>query len=59
MAALERWFEEHEVPEQLTASRTVHGKVLATHLLCAYPATAHYQGGGSINDANHYSCKAP
>jgi tannase/feruloyl esterase len=58
LGALERWFEDHEPPEQLAASRTIHGKVVATHLLCAWPATARYQGG-STDDATHYSCEAP
>jgi len=43
LRALERWYEDQEAPEQLIASRTLHGKVVATHLLCAYPATARYQ----------------
>jgi feruloyl esterase len=59
LQVLEHWVEDHEVPERLTASRTVHGKVVATHLLCAYPAIARYQGGGSIEDATHYSCEMP
>lgn len=59
MGALVRWFEDHESPEQLTASRTVHGKLVATHLLCAYPDTARYQGSGSTDDATHYSCESP
>jgi feruloyl esterase len=59
LSALERWYEDHDPPEQLTAARTVHGKVVATHLLCAWPATAHYQGSGSTEDATHYSCENP
>ena len=59
LRALERWYEDQEAPEQLIASRTLHGKVVATHLLCAYPATARYQGRGSAEDATHYSCEMP
>jgi feruloyl esterase len=59
LGALERWYEDHEAPEQLMASRRAHGKILATHLLCAYPATARYQESGSTDDATHYSCETP
>ncbi len=59
MGALERWIEDREAPEQMTASRRVAGKVVATHLLCAYPATAHYQGTGSIYEATNFSCETP
>jgi feruloyl esterase len=59
LGALERWYEDHEVPEQLTAARRVSGRVVATHLLCAFPATAHYQGHGSATDALNFSCETP
>lgn len=59
LGALERWFEDQEVPEQLTAARRVAGKIVATHLLCAYPATAHYQGHGNTADALNFSCETP
>lgn len=59
LGALERWYEDHEVPEQLIAERRVAGKLVATHLLCAFPATAHYQGHGSTADATNFSCETP
>jgi feruloyl esterase len=59
LGALERWYEDQEAPEQLTAVRRVAGKVVATHLLCAYPSTAHYQGHGSSTDALNFSCETP
>jgi hypothetical protein len=52
------WVEKGKAPKSLTGSRidAVTGEVLRTRPLCPYPQTAHYHGGGSIDDADNFSC---
>jgi feruloyl esterase len=60
-AAIERWVEHAQAPERIVAtkykgagpSRTVE----RTRPLCAYPATAHWDGKGSIDEAASFVCK--
>jgi feruloyl esterase len=59
MAALERWVEQHQPPEQVRASHTRAGVVDRTRPLCPYPRRAVYRGKGSIDDAENFDCRAP
>jgi hypothetical protein len=52
-AALVQWVEKGIAPEQLIAEKP---RTQMTHLLCAYPATAHYSGHGDTALAASYSC---
>jgi feruloyl esterase len=52
-AALVRWVEQGKAPERIIASKP--GTAL-THPLCAYPATAHYNGTGDTASADSYNC---
>lgn len=56
LAALDRWVEQGRAPEQLIASKLDQGRVLRTHLLCAAPRRAQYDGHGPTGDAKSYSC---
>jgi feruloyl esterase len=55
-AALEAWVEQGTAPDSILASHATNGQVDRTRPLCAYPAVAHYNGAGSIDDAANFSC---
>jgi len=57
LAALEQWVEQGKVPDMISASRTVQGKVDRTRPLCPYPQQASYKGSGDVNDAANFVCK--
>ena len=56
--AVVNWVEKGIAPDTLPASRTVQGTV-QTRPLCPYPAVAHWDGKGPVNDAAAYSCAVP
>ena len=56
LAALEDWAEKGTAPAQIRASHATNGQVDRTRPLCAYPAVAHYNGAGSVDDAANFSC---
>jgi feruloyl esterase len=59
LAALERWHEQNEPPNSITAARVnERGRVDMTRPLCPYPQLAVYKGTGSTYDAGNYTCKA-
>jgi feruloyl esterase len=59
LAALERWREQDEPPDVITAARVnERGRLDMTRRLCPYPQRAVYEGTGSTNDAENYTCKA-
>jgi feruloyl esterase len=57
--ALERWKENGEAPQQISASHVTNNRVDMTRPLCPYPQVAAYKGVGSTNDAANFACKAP
>jgi len=59
MAALERWVERQQPPDQILASHVSAGAVDRTRPLCPYPRRAVYRGTGSIDDAASFECRAP
>jgi len=59
VGALERWVEQGQAPDQLTAAQIANGKVDRTRPLCAYPQVARHKGAGSTDDAANFVCKAP
>jgi feruloyl esterase len=59
VGALERWVEQGQAPETLTASHRTDGKVDRTRPLCPYPQVARYKGTGSIDDAANFVCRVP
>jgi feruloyl esterase len=56
LAALIDWVERGKAPEQITASRTVAGRVTRTRPLCLFPKVAKYKGSGSTDDAANFVC---
>ena len=56
-AALDRWVESGTKPLSIPASHTTAAVVDRTRPLCAYPATAHYIGAGSTDDAKNFRCE--
>lgn len=55
MAALEKWLESGEAPEELlTAKLDDKDKVLRTRPVYPYPLVPEYKGSGDINQANNF-----
>ena len=59
VAALDQWVESSTRPQSIAASHMTGTVVDRTRPLCAYPATAHYVGSGSTDDARNFRCQAP
>ena len=57
VAALERWVEHGQAPDQIVASHSTNGAVDRTRPLCPYPQLATYKGSGSIDDAANFTCR--
>jgi tannase/feruloyl esterase len=58
-AAIDQWVESGTKPQSIVASHVTSGVVDRTRPLCAYPATAHYIGTGSTDEARNFRCQAP
>jgi feruloyl esterase len=56
-AAVDRWVETGKAPQSIDAAHLTAGVVDRTRPLCAYPATAHYTGAGSTDDAKNFRCE--
>lgn len=56
LSALERWVEQGRAPERVVASKVEAGRTARTRPLCAYPMTARYQGRGSTDAAESFTC---
>jgi hypothetical protein len=61
-AALRRWVETGEPPEQVIAARhqvqrDPNSLVVGTALICAWPRVAGYRGSGSTDDAASFRCE--
>jgi feruloyl esterase len=57
VAALDEWIASGNKPTSIVASHSTAGVVDRTRPLCAYPATAHYNGTGSMDDAKNFRCQ--
>jgi len=60
-AALERWVEQGEAPNQLigTGTTTATPPAPLTRPLCPYPQAARYRGAGDPADAASFACVLP
>jgi Tannase and feruloyl esterase len=62
IAAIESWVEKGHAPASIIATKfdddDPSGKVVRSMPLCPFPAMAHYQGKGDVNDAANWSCPA-
>jgi pimeloyl-ACP methyl ester carboxylesterase len=56
-AALVRWVEDEEAPDEILASRVENGVVVRTRPLCAYPLVARYDGKGDPSSVESFRCK--
>jgi feruloyl esterase len=56
---LDQWVESGTRPQSVIASHMTGAVADRTRPLCAYPATAHYIGSGSTDDARNFRCQAP
>jgi feruloyl esterase len=59
IAALERWVELGEPPDQIIASRIRPGEAERTRPLCPYPQVASYIGSGNTDEADNFVCVFP
>jgi feruloyl esterase len=59
LTVLERWREGGQAPSAIVAAQRRDGRVVRTRPLCPYPEVATYDGTGSIDDAENFSCAAP
>jgi feruloyl esterase len=57
LGVMRRWIERGQAPNEVTASRVEHGKVVRTRPLCPYPQAATYRGRGSTDDARNFVCR--
>lgn len=57
LAAMDRWVETGQAPDDFIASRVAGGQVTLTRPLCAYPKQAVYDGQGDPNDAASFRCE--
>ena len=59
LTALEEWVEEGRAPDQIIVSRNRDGIVDRTRPLCPYPKLAVYNGSGSTDVAENFTCQIP
>jgi feruloyl esterase len=57
LTPLERWREDGKPPAEIVASHSTSGTVDRTRPLCPYPQVARYNGSGSIDRAENFSCR--
>jgi feruloyl esterase len=57
VAALDQWVESGTKPQSIVASHVTGTATDRTRPLCAYPASAHYIGSGSTDDARNFRCQ--
>ena len=56
LAALERWVEQRQAPDQIPAAHSTGGRVDRTRPLCPFPRVATYKGSGSTDEAANFVC---
>jgi len=59
VAALENWVENNIAPTRIEATQYEDGKVERSWPLCKYPEIPKYNGTGSPNDTDSFSCALP
>ena len=57
LGALEQWVEQGKAPDRIVAYRTRDGKTDRSRPLCPYPEVAVYNGKGSTDDDENFTCK--
>jgi feruloyl esterase len=56
VSAIEQWVEAGRPPDRIVASHATDGRVDRSRPLCPYPTVAVYNGSGSIDRAENFSC---
>ena len=59
MAPIEEWVEEGRAPEFIVASLETDDAIERTRPLCPYPRVAVYDGKGSTDEADNFTCQMP
>jgi feruloyl esterase len=59
LTALEQWVEKGVAPERIVAAHKSGGAVDRTRPLCPYPKVAGYNGQGSTDEADSFTCRMP
>ena len=59
LSALENWVERGIAPESLVARKIEGGEVVRSRPLCPHPEVAVYNGSGSTDAAENFSCRVP
>ncbi len=59
LEVLEQWREDGHSPAAVLATQRENGQVVRTRPLCPYPQVAKYDGTGSIDAAENFTCAAP
>ena len=59
IGTLDSWVETNRAPDHIPAAHKTKGVIDRTRPLCPYPATAHYKGSGSTDDAANFVCSKP
>jgi feruloyl esterase len=60
LTAIEEWVEEGKAPDRLLATHLDENEVVdRTRPLCPYPQVAVYNGSGSTDEAENFSCREP
>ncbi len=59
LSVLEQWRETGKAPAAVLATQRENGRVVRTRPLCPYPQVARYDGTGSIDEAENFTCAAP
>ena len=57
LSALEQWVERGKAPDRIVAYRIRDGKTDRSRPLCPYPQVAVYNGKGSTDDDENFTCK--
>jgi len=57
LTALEQWVEQGQAPDSIPASRVEAGQVVRTRPLCPWPQSAVYDGSGSTDAMENFSCQ--
>jgi feruloyl esterase len=56
LSALDRWVDDGNAPDKISASHVTDGVTDRTRPLCPYPQIAKWKGAGSIDDAANFRC---
>lgn len=59
LSVLEQWREDGKAPGAVLATQRENGRVVRTRPLCPHPQVARYDGPGSIDEAENFTCAVP